>query len=104
MLKRYRVTWRTPDANGSIEIENDDFQDIGHAALQALWPPPGCPTEILKIELLEPAAIVVDLTNCPPYIRHVPEDHLAGLGIVNDRTLPAIENPDADPFDPADLM
>lgn len=103
MLKRYRVTWRTPDKTGSIEIENDDFSEIGHVALQALFPPPGCPTEITKIELLEPAAIAVDLTNAPAYIRRVPPEHLAGLGIVNERQLPPIDD-DPNVFDASDLF
>lgn len=78
MLKRYRVTWRTPDATGEREIQNDNFAEIGYHVLRAMFPPPGCPTEIIKIELIEDESA----DHFPPQTKHIPVEHLAGLGEV----------------------
>lgn len=54
MTKTYTVDWRTEDKEGEITVTSDNFGELGIAILEALWPPPGCPVVITKIELLEP--------------------------------------------------
>jgi hypothetical protein len=66
--KKYTVSWRTPEEEGEVSIETPNLAAIP-TLVWNFWEgkPPGCPTLITKIELVDPEQYLTPVA--------VPPDH-----------------------------